>query len=454
MLITIDEFARKLRARELTALEITDACLRRIDELQASLNAFIRVMADQARRDAETLDRELAAGRDRGPLHGVPIAVKDIIDIGGVPTTAASRVREGHVAAADAPVITRLRAAGAVIIGKTNLDEFAFGTMSENSAFGAVRHPLDPARSPGGSSGGSAVAVAAGMALAALGTDTGGSIRIPSAACGTSGLKPTIGEISTQGVVPLSPTLDHVGPFARTVGDVRLLYQAMSRTDLQSSGTDLPRSVSNLRLGIPRGYLTDLLDADVRTCFDETAATLRSAGATITDASVLHASTTPAVYMHIHSSEGATYHARTLDAVPDRYTPVVRCRLEVGRYVLAQDYHRAMEGRELLRREVDAALEDCDALVLPTLPIAAPVRGAESVLVNGAPEPVRALMLRLTQLFNVTGHPAISIPSGITSDGLPVGLQIVGHRDRTGDLLYAAQAVERLLQTIATISSE
>jgi len=441
--MTIKEFARKLRAREVTALEITDACLRRIDELQPSLNAFIRVMADEARRHAETADRELAAGRDRGPLQGVPIAVKDIIDVKGVPTTAASRVREGHVAAADAPVITRLREAGAVIIGKTNLDEFAFGTTSEHSAFGAVRHPLDPARSPGGSSGGSAVAVAAGMALAALGTDTGGSIRIPSAACGTSGLKPSIGEISTDGVVPLSRTFDHVGPFARTVGDVRLLYEAMSRTDLHSSGPDLPRSATDLRLGIPRGYLTDLLDGDVRARFDEAAAMLRSAGATLTDVSIPHASMTPAIYVHIHSSEGATYHARTLDAIPDRYMPVVRSRLEVGRYVLAEDYQRAMEGRDLLRREVDAAVDGCDALILPTLPIAAPVRGAESVLVNGAAEPVRALMLRLTQLFNVTGHPAISVPCGLTGDRLPVGLQLVGHRNQTERLLSVAVDVEQ-----------
>ena len=445
--MTIEEFARRLRAREVTALEITDACLQRIEELQPSLNAFIRVMADEARRDADTADRELAAGRDRGPLHGVPIGVKDIIDIEGIPTTAASRVREGHVARSDAPVITRLRDAGAVIIGKTNLDEFAFGTTSDNSAFGAVHHPLDPARSPGGSSGGSAVAVAAGMALAALGTDTGGSIRIPAAACGIVGLKPTLGEISTEGVVPLSRTFDHVGLFARTVGDARLLHQAMSGStgDSRSSGADLQRSAADLRLGIPRGYLTDLLDGDVRARFDEAAAALRSAGATLTDVSIPRASVTPAVYVHIHSSEGATYHARTLDAVPDRYTPVVRRRLEVGRYVLAQDYQRAMEGRALLRREVDAALTGCDALILPTLPIAAPPAGAESMLVNGAPEPVRALMLRLTQLFNVTGNPAISIPCGVTSDGLPVALQIIGHRDRTGDLLNAAQAIERLL---------
>ena len=443
--MTIEEFARRLRARELTALEITNRCLQRIDQLQPSLNAFIRVMADEAKRDAETADRELASGRDRGPLHGVPIAVKDIIDVRGVPTTAASRVREGHIAAANAPVITRLRDAGAVIIGKTNLDEFAFGTTSEHSAFGAIRHPLDTSRSPGGSSGGSAVAVATGMALAALGTDTGGSIRIPAAACGIVGLKPTLGEISTDGIVPLAKTFDHVGPFTRTLGDARLLHQALSTSsgaDPHSSGADLPRSAKDLRLGIPRGYLTDLLDDDVRARFDEAAAALRRAGATLTDVSVPHASMTPAVYIHIHSSEGATFHARTLDSEPERYTPVVRRRLELGRYVLAQDYARAMDGREVLRREVDAALEGCDALLLPTLPIPAPPIGAEMMAIGGREEPVRALMLRLTQLFNVTGHPAIALPCGVTSSGLPVGLQLVGHRHQTEALLTAAEMVE------------
>jgi aspartyl-tRNA(Asn)/glutamyl-tRNA(Gln) amidotransferase subunit A len=183
----------------------------------------------------------------------------------------------------------------------------------------------------------------------------------------------------------------------------------------------------------------------VRARFDEAMAALRTAGAIITDVSIPHAAMTPAVYMHIHASEGATYHARTLDAVPDRYMPVVRSRLEVGRYILAQDYQRAMEGRELLRREVDAALDECDALVLPSLPITAPPRGADSVLVNGVSEPVRALMLRLTQLFNVTGHPAISMPCGATTDGLPVGLQLVGRRSRTSDLLSTALVIERLL---------
>jgi aspartyl-tRNA(Asn)/glutamyl-tRNA(Gln) amidotransferase subunit A len=444
--MTIDEFARKLRARETTARELTERCLQRITHLQPRLNAFIHVMAEDARRDADAADRELAAGRDRGPLHGVPIAIKDLIDIKGVPTTAASRVRDGHIASADAPVITHLRNAGAVLIGKTNLDEFAFGTTSENSAFGLVRNPIDPARSPGGSSGGSAVAVATGMALAALGTDTGGSIRIPAAACGVVGLKPTIGEISTDAVVPLSRTFDHLGPFALTVGDVWLVYRALLASPKpRSSEGGGARSAKDLRFAIPRGYLTDLLDADVRARFDEAVTALRDAGAQMTDVAVPHAATTPAVYIHIHSSEGAAYHAKTLDTHADRYTPVVRRRLELGRYVLAQDYVRAMEGRDVLRREVDAALAACDALILPTLPIAAPPIGADSVMVNAKEEPVRALMLRLTQLFNVTGHPAISMPCGVTSAGLPCGLQLVGHRNQTEALLAAAHSVEATL---------
>ena len=446
--MTIDEFARKLRAHEITALEFTNACLHRIEELQPSLNAFIRVMADDARRDAEAADRELAAGRDRGPLQGVPIAVKDIIDIAGVPTTAASRLREGHIARIDAPVIARLREAGAVFIGKTNLDEFAFGTTSENSAFGGVRHPLMPSRSPGGSSGGSGVAVAAGMALAALGTDTGGSIRIPAAACGIVGLKPSLAEIPTAGVVPLSKTFDHLGPFTLTVNDARLMHRVLKRTSLEdsieTSGADLPRSAVNLRLGLPRGYLSDLLDDDVRTRFTETLTALRAAGMTVIDVSVPHAEMTPAVYMHIHSSEGAAYHSHTLDSVPDRYTPVVRRRLELGRYVLAQDYLRAMDGRDLLRSEVDAALASCHALILPTLPIPAPLIGAETMTIAGRLEPVRALMLRLTQLFNVTGHPAISIPCGVTPAGLPVGIQLVGKTNATNRLLSVAGEVEQV----------
>src|SRR5258705_1461781 len=302
-MITIEEFGRKLRARETTARDLAEQCLRRITELQPRLNAFIHVMAEEARRDADTADHDLAAGRDRGPLHGVPIAIKDLIDIEGVPTAAASRVRDGRLASADARVITELRHAGAVLIGKPNRDEFAFGTTSENSAFGPVRHPLDPARWQGGSSGGSAVAVATGMALAALGPDTGGSIRIPAAACGIVGLKPTCGEVSLEAVVPLSRTFDHLGPFARTVADVSLVYRVLAGlTPRDSQGYP---SSSPPRLGIPRGYLCDLLDVDVRARFEEVIAALRAGGADVTDVAIAHASSTAAVYIHIHSSEGA-----------------------------------------------------------------------------------------------------------------------------------------------------
>ena len=448
--MTIDEFGRQLRSRAITARDFTEQCLQRIDELQPRLNAFIHVMRDEALRDADAADQELAAGRDRGPLHGVPVAVKDLIDIAGVATTAASRVREGHRASTDAPVIAHLRNAGVVLIGKTNLDEFAFGTTSENSAFGPVRNPIDPTRTPGGSSGGSAVAVATGMALAALGSDTGGSIRIPAAACGIVGLKPTIGDISTAGVVPLSKTFDHLGPFAASVADAALLYRAMCGTDLTRNNA----SVETLRLAIPGGYLTELIDTDVRARFDEAVDVLRSSGARIGIADIPSAALTPVVYVHIHSSEGATYHARTLDSHAERYTPVVRRRLETGRYVLAQDYVRAMEGCTVLRREVDSALDACDALILPTMPIPAPRMGAESVMVNGKEEPVRALMLRHTQIFNVTGHPAISLPCGVTSQGLPVGLQLVGHRQRTEALLSVAAAVEQMVRARATSSTD
>jgi aspartyl-tRNA(Asn)/glutamyl-tRNA(Gln) amidotransferase subunit A len=439
-MMTVEEFGLRLRAREITSAQVTDACLKRIDADNARLNAFILVMADEARRQAREADRELAAGHDRGPLHGVPISIKDLLDIRGVPTTAASRVRDGHVAERDAPAIAHLRQAGAVFIGKTNLHEFAFGTTNEDSAFGPARNPHDPSRSPGGSSGGSAASVAAGMALASIGTDTGGSIRIPAAACGIVGLKPSLGDVSIDGVVPLSRTMDHVGPLTQSVGDACLVYHALLGDAHAMPPAPMP--LHGLRLAVPRRYFCDLLDDEVRARFDAALERLRAAGAHVDDIEIHHTADIAPVYLHIVLADAAAYHASTLETMADRYTPNVRTRLEMGRYVLAEDYVRALAGRDVLKREVDAALTQHDALILPTLPIPAPPIGASSVPVGKTTEPVRSIMLRLTQPFNITGHPAISISSGQTSTGLPCGVQLVGCRAQTDALLKVALACE------------
>jgi aspartyl-tRNA(Asn)/glutamyl-tRNA(Gln) amidotransferase subunit A len=437
---TIETFGRRLRAREITSEQATEECLRRIDADNPRFNAFICVLGDEARRQARELDRELAAGHDRGPLHGVPISIKDLLDVKGTATTAASKVREGHVANRDAAAIAHLRQAGAVFVGKTNLHEFAFGTTNEDSAFGPARNPHDASRSPGGSSGGSGASVAAGMAYASIGTDTGGSIRIPAAACGIVGLKPSFGEVSTDGVVPLSHTFDHVGPLAQTVADASIVYHALLGD--AHAVPPVPIPLHNIRLAVPRHYFCDMLDDEVRARFDEALARLAAAGVHIDDIEIRDTALIAPVYLHIVLADAAAYHAATLDRVPDRYTRNVRTRLEMGRYLLAEDYVRALAGRDVLRREIDAALSQHDALILPALPIPAPPIGAAEVPVGRSIEAVRNVMLRLTQPFNVTGHPAIAIPCGETSSGLPCSTQLVGCRAETDALIKVALACE------------
>jgi aspartyl-tRNA(Asn)/glutamyl-tRNA(Gln) amidotransferase subunit A len=441
--MTIQEFGAKLRAHAITSEAIVERCLAQIEARNSATNAFILVMADEARRQAREADREFAAGRDRGPLHGVPLSIKDLMDVRGTETTAASRVRVGRVASQDAPCVASLRAAGAVFVGKTNLHEFALGTTSGDSAFGAVRNPLDPTRSPGGSSGGSAVSVATGMALATVGTDTGGSIRIPAACCGIVGLKPSLGEVPTDGVVPLSSTLDHVGPLAASVSDAWTVFRVLTG-DLAPAPL-APAAATALRLAVPRPYFLDMLDDDVRARFEASLEACRAAGIRVREIEIPHTDTIANVYIRISLKEAAAYHAATLAAVPERYTPPVRQRLEMGRGIQHEEYMLALGGREQLRRDVDAASADCDALALPTLPIPAPKIGAETVQVGATEQPLRNVMLRLTQLFNVTGNPAISIPCGLTREGMPCGLQLVGARGQTRELVQAALACEALL---------
>jgi len=433
--------AQRIERRELSPLELTHACLERINTRNGALNAFITVLADQAIADATRAEAEIANGKYRGPLHGIPVSIKDLVDVAGTRTSSGSAVPAPH-AQHDAPVVAHLRRAGAVIVGKTNLHEFAFGTTSDETAFGAVRNPFDTSRSAGGSSGGAAVAIVEGMCLGSLGTDTGGSIRIPSAACGITGLKPTFGEISCEQVVPLSTSLDHVGPMTRTVEDAALLYTAMRDGTVDAANRPTSPDAA-LWLGVPVPYFFDALDPDVRRLFNEARTRLERAGHSVQDVAIAHAERTADVYLHIVLPEAAWYHAPLLAAHSAQYSPGVRLRLEMGGYILAEDYARAMHARSVLRRAVDRALEGVDALMLPAMAIPAPPLGAASVDVGGHTQSVRAIMLRLTQLFNVTGHPAIAIPCGRGADGLPRGLQLVGHRGGTERLLAVAAAIER-----------
>ena len=434
---TIGGVSAQLKSRSVSPVDLVRACLERI-ESRLELNAFITVMADSAVSAAEAAEREIATGHYRGPLHGVPISVKDLVDVAGTPTTSGSAVAP-RLPAKDAPIVTRLRDAGAIIIGKTNLHEFAFGTTSEESAFGPVHHPKDPSRSPGGSSGGAAVALVEGMCFASVGTDTGGSIRIPSALCGTVGLKPTYGELSCDGIVPLSTTLDHVGPMARSVADVSLMFDAMRA---QPSPVRPPGQERKYVFGMPEPYFCDRLDPQVRSALDRTRQALIAAGHEVRSVVIEHADRTADVYLHIVLPEASWYHAPMLSTQPDRYSPGVRLRLEMGRYVLAEDYVRAMRLREVLRDAVNETMKTCDALLLPAQPIPAPELGVTTVDVDGSREPVRGIMLRLTQLFNITGHPSIAIPAGTTTDGWPIGIQLVGHTDATDHLLHIAATVE------------
>jgi aspartyl-tRNA(Asn)/glutamyl-tRNA(Gln) amidotransferase subunit A len=421
---------------QLSPLDLVKGCLGQI-EARPEINAFITRLDDRALEAAEARGREIQSGQYRGSLHGIPIAVKDLIDVEGTATTSGSAVPPRH-ATADAPAVARLREAGAIIIGKTNLHEFAFGTTSEESAFGPVRNPHDVSRSAGGSSGGSAAALAAGMCFGALGTDTGGSVRIPSAACGTVGLKPTLNEISCDGVVPLSTTMDHVGPMTRTAADAWLLFSVLTG----AAPADATPAPDKFRFGVPGPYFCDRIDDGTREALDRARAALATAGHAVVDVEVRNASWTPSAYLHIVLPEAARYHATRLEHYAASYSPGVRLRLEMGRYVLAEDYVRAMRLRAALTTAVDRALDGCDALLLPTLPMAAPPLGAATVDVCGMSEPVRAAMLRLTQLFNITGHPSIALPAAHNTDAMPRGLQIVGRRNQTERLLQIACTVE------------
>ena len=439
--MSIRETAQGLRDGTQRARDLVEQCLERIEAWQAETNAFIEVDADGARRDADAVDAERKRGIDRGVLHGVPVSLKDLLDQRGHVTTAGSRSMTA-VATADAPAVAHLRSHGAVFVGRTNMHEFALGTTSEDSGFGPVRHPRNPRHSAGGSSGGSAVAVATGMSHVSIGSDTGGSIRIPSAACGLVGLKPAWGEVSMTGVVPLSPSVECVGPLATCVEDAWYSLQAL-RTTAALPSCPPATPIRHLRVGVLRAFGWRAVDEAIGHLVDDALTRLRSAGAAIEDAPFATAPLVAPAYGTMIIREALDFHTPRLAIHADAYTPAVRGRLQTAPRPSDLEYTRAQDARAAVEADVTALLTRVDVLALPGMAITPPLIGQSHVRWHDGEELTRMAMLRLTQPFNLSRHPAVVLPVGSTPDGWPASLQLVG-RD-TPSLVAAALGVEALL---------
>ena len=454
---SIEEVARLFRKRKLSPVELTRLMLARSEQLNPKLNAYITVTAGSALAQAQKAEKELfgprggKGRRDRGPLHGIPISLKDNIYTAGIRTTAGSKILRDFVPLNDAPVVTQLKEAGAVVLGKTNLHEFAYGVTTNNPHFGPTRNPWDLDRIPGGSSGGSGAAVAAGLCYGSSGTDTGGSVRIPASLCGVVGLKTTLGRVSAEDIVPLSPRLDCVGPLARTAQDAALLLEAiLLRVEDQGrvrSFRKLSAPSRKFKLGVPREFFLDVIADDVRTVFQEAIRLFGEQGVRTKEVSLPLLNETEDAGNQIAWPEATHYHQKS-GWFPSRaadYGEDVRSRIEMGTKVLATTYQQALETRDRFIHELHLAMADAgvDALVVPTTPITAPLIGQETTRIGEEDHPTRALLLRLNRPANLAGVPAISIPCGFTPAGLPVGVQLMGALNDERLLLQMAHAFER-----------
>ena len=453
--LSLAELAAEIRDGRVSPLEATDACLDRIGERDGILNSFLTVTADAARADARRLGEELSGGRSpRGPLHGVPLALKDLFLTEGVRTTAGSAILRDWVPDHDATVVRKLKDAGAVSLGKLGMHEFAFGVTNENDHYGPVRNPCDPSRSPGGSSGGSGAAVADYLCFGSLGTDTGGSIRIPASLCGIVGLKPTYGRVSRHGVLPLCWSLDHVGPMARTVEDAALLLEAIAGADAADPTTlhapvapgeftqPLERGVRGLRLGVPREHFWECVQPGVEAQVRTAIAQLEAQGAEIREVSLPTLNVLSLAQSAIILSEATAVHRHYLRERSTEYGSQVRIRLLEGLFISAADYLDAQRARKIIRREFMECLSEVDAFLTPATPITAPRIGEATLRVGEVEMPTSNYLVWNTAAFNLTGLPAISVPCGAVN-GLPVGLQIAAGALEEALVLRIARAVEQ-----------
>jgi aspartyl-tRNA(Asn)/glutamyl-tRNA(Gln) amidotransferase subunit A len=443
VLHTICELSRKIRDRSISPVELTHECLARIEKLNPILNAYITVDAEAALDRARVAEREIYRGAYLGPLHGIPIGIKDIIDTAGLRTTAASALYKDRVPSEDAVVVHRLRAGGAIILGKQNMHEFAYGGSSMISYFGEVRNPWDTARIAGGSSGGSAASVSAMLGFAAVGTDTAGSVRLPAAYCGVVGLKPTYGRLSTRGVIPLSSSNDHVGPIANSVYDAALMLQVMAgggpvdpcvKPSFVSAFDELP---TNLRVGVPRKFFFDDLHPDIAEAVDNAIAIFAGLHAEIHDVELEVPNDRTLV-----RAEAYAFHEALIAGSPELYQPATLERIRSGANISADEVARATRDLEASRAAIRKVFDGVDVLLTPTVPIPAPVIDD----LRKHPDNLRQqelIMLRNTRPFNVWGIPAISVPCGFTKDGMPIGLQLATAAWEGNVMFQAAQAYEQ-----------
>jgi len=444
---TIAELAPRLRRKDISPVELTRDCLDRIEKLNPELNAFITVTAESALAEAQAAEDEISRDAWRGPLHGIPVALKDLIDTAGTRTTAGSALFEHRVPSEDAEVARRLRRAGAVILGKNNLHEFAYGGSSLVSFFGDIHNPRNVGHIAGGSSGGSVAAVAAGLCYAAIGTDTAGSIREPAALCGCVGIKPTYGRVSARGVISLSWSLDHVGPLAATVGDAAMVLQAIAGYDaLDVCSADvavadyvsaLRDGAKKLRVGIPRKYFYDDLDDEVRAGVERAITVIGTLVEDVREIQIEVSSDRT-----VQAAESFAYHAENVARRPELYQPETLRRIRSGENISAAEYIQRRRELDEERRNARNIFAEVDLLVTATTPIAAPAI-AELKKDPAALRPAELTLLRNTRPFNVWGLPAISVPCGFTKGGLPIGLQIAGPHWREDLVLRLAYAFEQ-----------
>jgi len=450
------DLGRMIATKEVSPVEVVRAHLDRIAALDAKLRAFITVCADAALQAARGAEADLMAGKVAGPLHGVPWAPKDLYSTKGVRTTGGSKILADSVPRADATVVARLGAAGAIVLGKLNMHEFAYGPEGLNAHYGDARNPWDAGahRITGGSSSGSGAAVAAGLAPGSLGSDTGGSIRIPASLCGITGLKPTYGRVSRAGVLPLAWSMDHVGPMTRTARDCALILHVIAGYDPADPTTSvlpvpdytaaLTGDMKGLRVGLLRAHFTDVAAPDVRASVEAAAKQLERAGAIVDEVNLAQVIHVAAASSAIVASEALAYHAPWMRSRAQDYQPDVRERLRVGAFVSGAHYVRAQQVRALVSREVDEALAKRDVLLAPATPIAATMLGERQTTLADGKADVRSALIRLTRPFNFSGHPACAAPCGFTGSGLPIGLQIVGRPFDEATVLRVVDAYQRL----------